>query len=385
MRIWTSLLCLALAACASAPPAVAPPEPAPLFHDALFAAPSEPIRAEDVFALSEGMKRYLANEIAAQLRVKGAQEGLIDALYSRNQLRLRYDTAATRNAAQAFDTRSGNCLSLVIMTAAFARELGLQIQYQSAYVDETWSRSNNIYFASGHVNLTLGKRLFDAGSRFDTGRLITIDFLPADEARRLRTRAISEATVIAMYMNNRSAEALVQERLDDAYAWARAAIEQSPTFLSAYNTLGVVYLRHGNLREAERILAAVIEREPDNTPALSNLALVLDRQGRVAEAALLQRRLAQIEPYPPFHFFDRGMAAMQAGDFKAARELFGKEVARAAYYHEFHFWLAVANFRLGDIAQARKHLTIAIENSTTARDHDLYAAKLGWINSERAR
>jgi tetratricopeptide (TPR) repeat protein len=79
------------------------------------------------------------------------------------------------------------------------------------------------------------------------------------------------------------------------------------------------------------------------------------------------------------------MAAMQAGDFKAARELFGKEVARAAYYHEFHFWLAVANFRLGDIAQARKHLTIAIENSTTARDHDLYAAKLGWINSERAR
>ena len=384
MRIWTTLLCLSLAACASAPPPVAPPEPAPLFNDALFAAASEPIRAEDVFALSDGMKRYLTNEIASQLRVKGAQEGLIDALYSRNQLRLRYDTAATRNAAQAFETRSGNCLSLVIMTAAFAKELGLQVQYQSAFVDETWSRNNNIYFASGHVNLTLGKRLFDAGSRFDTGRLITIDFLPADEARRLRTRAVTEPTVIAMYMNNRSAEALVQGRLDDAYWWARAAIEQSPTFLSAYNTLGVIYLRHGNLPEAERILAEVLERETDNTPALSNLALVLGKQGRVAESALLQRRLAQIEPHPPFHFFNLGMAAMTSGDFKAARGLFAKEVARAAYYHEFHFWLAVANFRLGDIAQARKHLKIAMENSTTASDHDLYAAKLGWINSARA-
>src|SRR5206468_1162084 len=167
-------------------------------------------------------------------------------------------------------------------------------------------------------------------------------FLPADEARRLRTRAITEATIIAMYMNNRSADALVQGRLDDAYAWARAAIAQSPTFLSAYNTLGVIYLRHGNLLEAERVLAEVLAREPDNTPALSNLALVLDKQGRIADAVLLQRRLAQIEPYPPFHFFDLGMAAMQAGDFKAARELFAKEVARAAYYHEFHFWLAVA-------------------------------------------
>src|SRR5437867_1103422 len=87
VRIWTSLLCLALAACASAPP-VAPPPAAPLFHDALFAAPSETIRPDDVFALSEGMKRYLTNEIATQLRVKGAQEGLIDALYSGNQLRL---------------------------------------------------------------------------------------------------------------------------------------------------------------------------------------------------------------------------------------------------------------------------------------------------------
>jgi hypothetical protein len=30
---------------------------------------------------------------------------------------------------------------------------------------------------------------------------------------------------------------------------------------------------------------------------------------------------------------------------------------------------------------ARKHMTIAIENSTTRKDHDLYAAKLGRIQA----
>ncbi len=54
---------------------------------------------------------------------------------------------------EAFQARTGNCLSLVIMTAAFAKEVGLPVRFQSVYVPETWSRSGNLYFSSGHVNL----------------------------------------------------------------------------------------------------------------------------------------------------------------------------------------------------------------------------------------
>jgi transglutaminase-like putative cysteine protease len=56
----------------------------------------------------------------------------VQALYQPDQIRLEYDAAVTRNAAQAFEARTGNCLSLVIMTAALARELGLTVRYQSA-------------------------------------------------------------------------------------------------------------------------------------------------------------------------------------------------------------------------------------------------------------
>lgn len=374
MKRWAALLLsVILAGCASAPPM---PPIAPLLNDGLFAAPSEPISARDVFALSDDMKRYLSTEIADELRAKGRQQGLFDALYSRSQLKIEYDSVTTRNAAQTFAARAGNCLSLVIMTAAFAKELGLGVRYQSVYVDETWGRSGDLYLSIGHVNLVLARKITDAGLARNESEQMTIDFLPPRDIRAVRTRAIGEDTIVAMYMNNRAVESLARGRVDDAYWWARAAIGQDSGFLSSYNTLGVVYQRHGNLDEARRVLALALEREPENTQVMSNLAAVLRSQGRVAESGSLTRKLEQLEPEPPFRYFNLGQAAMRNGDFKAAKEFFAKEVERAGYYHEFHFWLALAHASLGETEQARKHLAIAIENSTTRKDHDLYAAKL---------
>jgi tetratricopeptide (TPR) repeat protein len=271
------------------------------------------------------------------------------------------------------------------MTAAFARHLGVPVRYQSVYFESTWTRSGNLYFSSNHVNLALEHRATDARMGVDTDRAWTVDFLPPEDIRGQRTRIISEATIVAMYMNNRAAEALVRGQLDDAYAWAREAVRQSPAFLSAYNTLAVTYLRHGNAQHANQLLRHVLEREPDNTAALSNLARALGELGQTAEAVQLAQRLSRIEPFPPFHFFDQGMAALQAGNFQRARELFSSEIKRAAYHHEFHFWLAIANLGLGDKSEARKHLILAKENSTTFSDKALYSAKLERINALRVR
>jgi tetratricopeptide (TPR) repeat protein len=382
------LFSLLVASCAVAPPAHLD---ARFFNDSLFAAPSERINAADVFALSAEMQRYVNDEIATRSRTKGRQRGLIDALYSKDQLRLEYDTEMTRNAAQAFAARSGNCLSLVIMTAAFAKELGLTVEYQKVFVDDAWARDGDIYLSIGHVNLTLGKRRTDGGGfgyrvgvRPPESEGMMIDFLPPDDLRRVRTRAIDEQVIVAMYMNNRAVEALARHHLDDAYWWAREAIVQAPGFLTPYNTLGAIYQRHGNLNESEQVLAHVLDREPTNIQAMHNLIVVLDGLGRAEASRQWSAKLAQMDPDPPFGYFNRGLAAMRDGDVKAAKDAFAKEVARAPDYHEFQFWLGVAYLNLGDIDQARKHLTIAMQNSTTRRDHDLYAAKLDRINAARA-
>ena len=372
-----AFLSFALAACASKPP---PVHPSDLFDNAQFGAPGERVDTSDLFALSDDMRYYVATDIAEQLRRNGTQMGLIEALYKHGQLRLEYDAARTRNAREAFDARSGNCLSLVIMTAAFAKALHIPVTYQSAYLEETWSRSGDLLLASSHVNVTLGHRIFDSGTGRDLS-IFTIDFLPPEDIARMRTREISEQTVVAMYANNRAAEAMAQGRLDAAYAWAGEAIRSDAGFAPGYNTLAVVYLRHGDTAHAERVFAHVLATDPDDTRALANLAELYQRQGRTAEASTLKTRLAALEPFPPFHFFNLGLAAAKQQDWRTARGLFEREVDRAGYNDEFHFWLGVADFQLGDVAAARKEIAIAMKNSTTRNQHELYAAKLAWLQS----
>jgi len=381
MRLATFLLAAFLAGCAAAP---APPAARPLFDDASFAPPSQRIDAADVFAPSEAMKRFVHERIAEDIQSKGRQRALFDALYSANQLRLEYDSGITRNAAQAFAERSGNCLSLVIMTAALAKEMGLDVKIQQVSADEAWSRAGDTYFASAHVNVTLARDRRDPRVRADERQLMTIDFIaPKENAMPPKLWELPEARVIAMYFNNRAAETLAAGNIDDAYWWARAAIEEDPRFLSAYNTLGVVYKKKGNFARAERVLQEVIAREPQNVNAMTNLALVYGDSGREHEAELLSDRIDAIQPYAPFHWFELGTEAMKAGDYRKAKAMFAREVERDPYYHEFHFWLAAACLRLGEREMANKHMALAVEYSPTRHDHDLYTAKLARIKASR--
>ena len=93
----------------------------------------------------------------------------------------------------------------------------------------------------------------------------------------------------------------------------------------------------------------------------------------------MARRLAQLEPQAPFHDFLLGQRAMAAGDYRTARDAFEREIERSGHYHEFHFWLALAHYRLGEIEQARKQLALAMENSTTRQHQEIYAAKLAGL------
>ncbi|HTP99351.1 MAG TPA: tetratricopeptide repeat protein [Casimicrobiaceae bacterium] len=381
------LATLLLASCASAPPA---PRDERFFRDSLFQSPSAKISADQVFALSPDMVRYLHDDIEKPARVKGRQNALFEALYRQGDLKLEYDSSMTRTAAEAFAAKSGNCLSLVIMTAALAKALDLPVEYHKVIVDEEWSRSGDIYAAAGHVNLTLLHHRTDdvqvgyrVGKKPPESNAMTIDFLPPEDIRGQHLRPIGEDVVIAMFMNNRAVESLAHGRRDDAYWYAREAIVQSPGYMVPYNTLGAVYDKHGNLPEAEAVLRFVLSREPANTQAMANLVTVLADLGKLDESRKLAVTLDRLEPEPPFGFYKRGMAAMRAGDLTTAKAMFERELARQPDYHEFHFWLAVVDVGLGNNEEARKHLKLAMRNSTTRSDQDLYAAKLDRLNAIR--
>ena len=358
---------LLMAGCASttSPLTAASPD---MFDDAHFAPPQEPLDPADVFKMTPEMDAYLDKVIMPIARARGIREALVDALYTRSKLMLEYDSSTTRTAAQAFEARQGNCLSLVIMTGAFANAMNLKVTFQQVATEDMWSRSGGMYFMSGHVNLAFQHR-------FDKSVIYTIDFMPAVNDGFF-TRPISQETVLAMYMNNRAAEAMVKGHLDDAYWRIRQAVQIDPQFRSAYNTLGVIYLRHGDAAHAEQVLHHVLQADPNNPRILANYADALQQLGRTTEARAVQARLAVLEPTPPFYWFVQGQAALHKGDYAKAREMFLKEIDRDPDYHEFHYALAVADFGLNRLDEARSELALAMNDAVKRTDHDLYAAKL---------
>lgn len=371
------LVMFALGGCASAPPVR---DFDRLFEDAAFGAPPELPGRDDVFAVSESMHRYLRTEFAQYSNSRSPRHALHEAL--RTQLKLEYDTAVTRTASEAFDARAGNCLSLVVLAGTLAQALEIPVVYQEIRGYETWSRSDGIAFLSGHVNLVLGAPA--PAQHFVAviaDRPLVIDFVEDARATERHARPISESTIVAMFMNNRAAEAIAAGDVEHAYWLARTAIVTAPAFLSAYNTLAVVYMRHGKLRAAERALDYALQREPANPQMLSNLARVLWAEGRSADAQRILRELAEASRYPPFYFLDRGNEALAAGDVGRALEFFRKELKRIPYDHELHFAIAIANLRRGDVEEAREHMTLAMQNSTSRDRKDIYAAKLSRLNA----
>jgi Tfp pilus assembly protein PilF len=318
----------------------------------------------------------------AQLAARGPQHGLFDALYKKGDLKLEYDAAVTRDAAGTFAAGKGNCLSLVIMTAAFAKALGIPVVFQMVEVDEQWSRNGSIYVASAHVNLSLPMRGETLGTRVAGHNSLTIDFVPPEDAARFFTQPIDEQRITAMYLNNRAAEELAAGRLDEAYWYARAAIGTQPAYVVAYNTLGVIYQRHGDYAQAERVYKRALEREREDTIVMHNLVPVLAKLGKAEESKALAARLASIEPVPPFYYFQKGVKAMEEARYEDAKSWFAREVKRSPYYHEFHFWLGLAYLRLGETGRADTEMKNALDTSTTDSATRLYSAKLAYMRAK---
>ena len=383
MKAWILSLFVLLSGCAQMAP-VPEGKLAALLNDGAFAAPARPADARGLFDLSPAMRNHLNSpQFQATLREDGAVMGLLRALYDRRELQLDYDATYTGTAAETYAARKGNCLSLVIMTAAFARELGMTVRYQDVQVENTWNREGGLYLISSHVNLSLAPRAPRVDDR-DSASMLTVDFVPSIGNARYRVRYLDEGDIVALYMNNRAAEELVLGHQAEAYWWARAALLKRPALTPAYNTLGVVYERGGHKLLAEQVYRAALAREPDSLAVLQNLARLLVENGKPVEAQALTQRLARLYPAPPYEYFEQGMKAYRAGDFASARTLFAREVARAPYTDEFHFWLGLASFQLGEMTTAEKQLALARDNSVRSDARERYSAKLAHLRTMAA-
>lgn len=328
-----------------------------------FAAP--PARAEtgdpgaaaahdSPFAATAEMRR-LARRVAA---VPGGTdqrvEALVELIFDRKKgLGFRYLRHPTLTAAEAFERREGNCLTLVNLFVAMARSADIPAEFVEVEDYEAFYRYGGVIVRSDHI--IAGVPLL--------GDLVTVDFLPDRPKRYRRLKTIGDRRATAHYYKAVATEAMLGGELERAESLFRRALDLDPGFAETWNNLAVVLRRRGDADGAIEALERARSLEPKLLPALENLSRIHRAEGRSAEADELDRRILELRTENPFYLVQLALQRLEAGKVEEARELAQRAARFRPDIPDVHLVLGRVALALDRPDEAERHFARAREKS----------------------
>ncbi len=288
-----------------------------------------------------------ARELAGRGPRSSRARRLADALLSADGFNLLYHPVAATTARETIANGFGNCLALSSVFVGLARGIGLEAYYIDASERHTaLSHEEEFAVSAGHVA---------AAVRTENG-FMTVDF--DGELTHFGTfDVLHDMQAVAHFYNNGGYErihAAISRGEPIPWEEARIAFETAallvPNFALASNNLGIAYGRLGAPALAEKHFLEAIARDDGFAAPFSNRGKLQLERGELAEAtASFEQAIGRDRANPYFHF-NLAVALQRTGQLRRAYA----EAARAA--------------ALGpDFAPARE-LVGELERAITARD-----------------
>jgi tetratricopeptide (TPR) repeat protein len=331
----------------------------------------------DILELNREMKALVDSSVAT-IR---APEKRLKTLAGILAKRVRYDTAADRygikTAKETFETGTGNCLSFSNMFVAMARYAGLEAQYQEIPTPPNWTRSGEVLFFTLHIGAFVDVNKYDdytvqlfggQGSRIGVwSTTMRYMFTPSKlgyfspEANPLSARPIPDRRAFAQYYNNIGSMHLADGNYSDAFGYFVKAIHIDPKLNFAWSNLGVVYSRNGQFEAAAAAYrqGLSVSRGPDDVTVMTimgNMARLYKRTGDGEKADHYDKEVASFRQRNPYYHYAMAKNAFYDALYEESVVHFKNAIKRKDDDHLFHYGLALAYFKLGDLENMEKSL-----------------------------
>jgi tetratricopeptide (TPR) repeat protein len=350
---------LGLAGCAASPPA---PTVAQLpWHDDLFGYDTARVEAthSSLFVLDPELRRTLQQRTTQGLSPRQQMTYLLDLLFGTKRERFQYAAGHTTGAAETWQRKRGDCLSLAILTFAAARELHMSALMQEVDVPVLYDRRGDLDFVNRHVNVRFSRPRQIEERGWAAPQDVVVDFEPEFGSTRVG-RTLEERGIVARFYNNIATEFLADGDKHQAYTFFKAAILAEPAYAAAYINLAVLYRNAGLARDAEQLLAdavALSDRTEVILP-LHALQVLMQTQGRDAEAQHYAHLLQSARESDPYYWISLGLEQLKAGQFPAAVESLEHASDMVSGFPELHQYLAVAYWRSGNKRRADEQMAL---------------------------
>ncbi|WP_340680622.1 tetratricopeptide repeat protein [Paraglaciecola sp.] len=337
-------------------------------------------KEQDIFFLGDEAKQFVKNTISNKTDPLEQMTALVETIFGHSKFNLLYDGNANTVANETFKNRAANCLSMSIMTYALAEEAGFGVSFQQVDIPEYWTRQGGYSLLNGHINLRmLPKATPNVYQFFVKG--YQVDFDPQASRQHFPKRLVTKKTVLAMFYNNKGAEALVNHRFAEAYAYFRQAIKVDQSFGASMVNLGLLYRLNGYYPQAQLAYDYAIILNSGSLTAMENLAylyLVTDREEAAAE---LLKKVERKRADNPFYYVNLGETELDMENYELALSYFKKALSLSRNKPEIYFGLARVYFKLGELTLTRHYLHLAKNYAKNIRDEERYQGKLNFLTS----
>jgi len=342
MVVWAFAAILAWSVAIPAPAtSVAPVPPVTSVTPAVSPMP----RPEQVMAVPPELRAQLQRQVInASSSGRPRLERLVGFLFQKSGLGMEYSADATLTVEQAYRTRKANCLTFTLLTVALAHESGLRAYGQELDGVVAWRVGNDIIYRFNHVNagIAIGR------SRF------TVDVARDLVMSRNPPQPVSDQHLLALYYNNRAAELLAAVSPAAAAPYMAMALQLAPRYASAWANAGVLRLREGDPRAAERDYLKALALDPANAGALMNLVALYRNNGDEARHTIYARRLEKAQVKDPYFQFLQAEDSERQGDYAGAVRHYRRAIRLYDGDSRFYVGLARAYRQLGEERHARR-------------------------------
>ncbi|WP_416306029.1 tetratricopeptide repeat protein [Neptunicella sp. SCSIO 80796] len=357
---------------------------AELFNDQLFPDyQQQHIESEhEIFYLSDAVKKYMDDNIFPVHGSAKRIELLADILFDQASLNLIYANDANTTASQTFVNQQANCLSMTILAYSMAKYAGLDVVFQEVKIPEYWVRRDGHSLLNGHINLKI-KPEKDPTHRVALqfgSEAVEVDFNRNVPMQHFIKKPSSKARVMAMFYNNKGADALLAGDFSRAYAYFKQALVVDPEFIPAWGNLGILYRYINQFDLAESAYLQALNLDNNNLNNLENLAILKEFEGQSQQASELYRMLDNKRQSNPYYHFIQGEEQYDHGNWEQAIVYYNRALRLDNKVHEFYFGLAKAYYQLGDTDHSKRYLKMAKRNSINEAMENRYQGKLDLLS-----